>query len=160
MSNINKILIALLLAGGSGGARVCAEECLTLLPDEGRALQYKLEDLHKITFDGDLMTIEHSGGSETIPVDDIASMRFDMELSSETCAEAFLEEGLSVSASQGKVYVAASGDIPVTVTVYDIQGRLVQRTEHAGSCEIDFTARNKGVYIIKANDKTIKYTNL
>lgn len=161
MSNLRKTLAALLLVGSPGIAYLHAEKCLTVsLNTGGQAVQYKIDNLKKITFDNGIMKIDHTGGMESIPVEDVDNMRFDMELSSTGSSEIFQNKNLFIKAANGKVLINSSADTPIRVAVYDIQGHLVDKTERTGSCEVDFTSRRKGVYIIKANDKTIKYTNL
>lgn len=154
----SKIAVAALVAL-CGGMAVMAEDCLTVIPSDGsERVQYKVDDISRITFDDGQMTIAHADGTDTLPLDRIDSMRFDIELEPDAI-DRVLDDGLTVSASGGKVFISAADGRRISAAVYDMQGRLLESLAADGSCTVDMTGKAPGVYIVKANNKTIKYRN-
>lgn len=147
------------LAALAGGACAWAEDCLTVIPSNGtERVQYRLDDISRITFDGDGMKVEHADGTDTLPLGDIDSMRFDVELEPDA-VEQVLDDGLTVSAVAGTVHIQAPDGRRIEVAVYDIQGRCLQTLSAEGRCAVDMSGKAPGIYIVKANDTTIKYRN-
>ena len=69
------------------------------------------------------------------------------------------DDGLTVSAAAGTVHIQAPDGRRIEVAVYDIQGRCLQTLTAAGACAVDMSGKAPGIYIVKANDTTIKYRN-
>lgn len=135
---------------------------LSIIPTDypDQPVHIALEGLKKITFDDDNnMIITHAEGNQTMPVDNIGCIRFDMELSSKEEIAATLADVISVKHSGGVLSLSYKDDKALAVEVYNLKGGKVCAVEAAGTVKIDFNKYPEGVYIVKANDKIIKIKN-
>ena len=161
MGNYKTIIAGVLLAIGYTTAvkAETPEPTLTVLLTDGyMSKQYNIDDISDIIFMRDLMIVNHAQGTMTFFIDDIDALRFDIELGA-AAAEQVLAPGVTVSASDGIVTITAEEGTPLAVSVFDIGGRMLQNFHATTTTSIDMTALTPGIYIIKANNKVIKYKN-
>lgn len=159
MRKCSQSIVVVLAALFSGAAYAAAQDALTVLPADGsERVQYNLDDISSITFAGDMMTVTHAGGESSHAIDDIASIRFDIELGQDAI-EQVLDGGLAIRAEHGVIYVTAADGRHIAVEVYDTAGRRVLATGAPATVTVAMNQMAPGVYIIKANDKVIKYKN-
>ena len=113
----------------------------------------------RISFSKDLSTMivssESPGNPVTFAVDDIADIAFTMSSSVDCAPTEF--SGLQISNTAGVVTVSGADDIEYAV--WDTSGRHVVAGSGLNTVTIDFTGRPAGVYIIKANNRTLKFIN-
>lgn len=112
----------------------------------------------RITFSKDkskmIVTTDNSGNSE-FEIEDIANIIFTID-SSVDCIGADFDD-LNISNNGGIVTITATGTIQYSV--WNLSGNHVAGGQAGESVTIDFTSRAAGVYIIKANNKTVKFIN-
>lgn len=112
----------------------------------------------RITFSKDkskmIVTTDNSGNSE-FEIEDIANIIFTIDSSVDCIGEDF--DDLNISNNGGIVTITATGTIQYSV--WNLSGNHVAGGQADESVTIDFTSRAAGVYIIKANNKTVKFIN-
>jgi hypothetical protein len=112
----------------------------------------------KIVFDGDALVVKQSDGDSSFTLANITEITFDIEASSLETIESQLSEDVAIQIASGVVTVTSPSETPLNIAVYAINGRLIYQRQGVTSDVIDFTTMQSGVYIIKANNKVIKFT--
>lgn len=121
----------------------------------GRTLP--ISEVSSITFDGDRMTVSTAGGNFDFALADVEDITFDVELQGIDDMTQDLEQ-MQVAIEGGILTATAPADEPVNVAVYTISGAAVAHVAAKGSASVDLNPLASGVYIIRANNKTIKIT--
>lgn len=121
-----------------------------------KTTQVDITQINRIRFDGGNMNIEHSNGTHQIPITDIENMRFDMQQTSVDNVTETLDE-LTVSFAWGVLTVSADEQTAIRLNVYDLRGYNVAAADGVGFVTLDLNSLANGIYIVKANDKTIKF---
>lgn len=129
---------------------------LTVKHGAGQTTQVGITKINRIHFDNGVMQIEHSEGTHQIAISDIDQMRFDLETTSVDNISETLDD-LTISVASGFVTVSAAAETAIKLNVYDLRGYNVAAADGFGSVSIDLSTLASGVYIVKANDKTIKF---
>ncbi|MCM1452015.1 MAG: T9SS type A sorting domain-containing protein [Clostridium sp.] len=117
-----------------------------------------VSDIKQITFDGTQMTIATSQGNHQADVLSLSNIKFDMATSSAESISKDFEDGANIELSAGVLTVTVAGDGMAQVDVYAISGVKAASAAATGSVTVDLNSLSTGVYIIKANNKTIKFT--
>lgn len=111
----------------------------------------------RITFSKDLSEmIISTGGAEqaqTFNVDDIINIVFTIDSTTDLAEQEL--NGLKISHSAGIVTVYGAEDIDCSV--WNMSGALVNSVKGNRHVTIDLTGVPSGVYIIKANNQTLKF---
>jgi hypothetical protein len=136
-----------------------ADEYLVVQSANGGASQkFNVADITQISFSGNDMVVEQSSGSTTIAVTDIEQITFDLQTSAVKTVEAELSEDVTFAASNGVVTITNPTGNALNIAVYNLKGMPVYQRTGVSSDTIDFNAMSAGIYIIKANNKVIKFT--
>lgn len=136
-----------------------ADEYLVVQSANGGASQkFNVADITQISFSGNDMVVEQSSGSATIAVTDIEQITFDLQTSAVETVEAELSEDVTFAASNGVVTITNPTGNALNIAVYNLKGMPVYQRTGVSSDTIDFNAMSAGIYIIKANNKVIKFT--
>ena len=133
-----------------------AKDKLVVSEKGGTKTQIEISQISEITFDGNTMVVKTPDRPLEFPTDNIEEVTFDLTVTGVEDITADLD-GLIVAATGGTVRVDAAPDAPLTLDVFDMTGRRVISLNGVGSLSADMTPLPAGIYIIKANDKTIKY---
>ena len=136
---------------------VYADDRLMVSGPEGQLAGIGIADISKITFDGNNITIATTVGDKVYDLAEISKITFDLSTSVVDNIEAALDD-INVSVSGGVLTVSASADVPLTLNVYNLRGILVSSQQGTESLSVDFNSMASGLYIVKANNKTIKFT--
>lgn len=136
---------------------VYADDRLVVSGPEGELTSVGISDISKITFEGNNITIATTGGDKVYDLAEISKISFDLSTSAVDNIEAALDD-INVSVSGGVLTVSASADVPLTLNVYNLRGILVSSQQGTESLSVDFNSMASGIYIVKANNKTIKFT--
>lgn len=118
---------------------------------------FMIDDLEKLTFEGQEMIVHHADGTTRFNVADIDRLAFDLEMTAIDEIKTDLSDEIQITSSAGILTITALESTPIHVQVYDINGRLIDNTVANTTVSIDFNTKAAGVYIIRANNKTIKY---
>ncbi|WP_300300594.1 T9SS type A sorting domain-containing protein [uncultured Muribaculum sp.] len=145
-------LFALLAAGVSH-----ADDKLVVSGAAGSQTGVSISDISRISFDGGRMIVTTSTGDTAYDLGDIDKISFDLATSALDDIEVPMDD-ITVAVSGGVLTVKASSDVPLSVDVYNLRGVLVSSQRGSDQISVDFNAMASGIYIVKANDKTIKFT--
>lgn len=144
------LCLSLLLAPG------VSAKVLTVTLGSGAKTQVELSKISRIHFNSGTMNIEHADGTHQIALGDIEHIRFDLVATSLDDITKSLDE-LMISFAAGKVSANADADTAIKLDVYDLKGYKVAAAGGVGSVSLDLSGLASGMYIVKANDKTIKF---
>lgn len=149
----------ILLAGIAMGlcASMYAEDKLVVTGNGGTATSVEISKISEITFDGNTMLVVTPDGRLSFHTDDISQISFDLSLSGTDKITSSLSENLNISTDNGIVTVSAADGMAVTLDIFDIKGACRMSLRANGTVTADTSTLPKGVYIIKANDKVVKY---
>lgn len=147
----NAIFCMALMLAASAQATV-----LTVNHSTDQTTQVDIKKISKIKFVDGMMNIMHTEGTEQIALDDIDQLRFDLVATSIKDIAADID-GLKVSVVAGLITVTATPETAIRLKVYNLNGYNVAAAAGVGVVSLDITDLPSGIYIVKANDKTIKF---
>ena len=133
---------------------------LSIINSDGSLQQFALDNVGLLTFDDEQENLII--GETKIPIDNIKSMRFDLEVTAPGPEESAVEEVIDdvEFRMEGNVATLSStAGEELNVNVYDMKGIRLFSATRKEPVSIDFSGYGKGVYIIKANNKVIKLQN-
>ncbi|MDE7153741.1 MAG: T9SS type A sorting domain-containing protein [Muribaculaceae bacterium] len=111
----------------------------------------------QITFADGNMVVTTGDDTQSFSLDEIKEITFDLSMSAADNIEAELTQDLAISLTDGILTVTSESDSAVDIAVYNINGSHVASAHAVGTASIDLNGLAKGVYIIKANQKVIKF---
>ena len=152
---VHKFLFAALALGLCISAH--AKDKLTITEKEGTSTQLELAGISEITFDGNRMVIANGETPLSFDTSDIDEITFQLTLTGIECISAPLSDGLTISADKGLIRVVADDDMPIHLGIFDLKGRVVVSLSGSGAVQTDTSSLPAGIYIIRANGKTVKY---
>lgn len=154
--NIHSMILAAAIVSAIA---VSAEEKIVMTGADGSTQSINIDNVEKITFsaDGSMVQVVTPAGTQSLPVEMISSITFDLTGSGQSSIDATLAPGLDISLVNGSFSATADGTI--NVAIYRINGQGVGAYKAEGQLSLDLNTLlpGTGVYIIKVNDKTIKY---
>lgn len=118
--------------------------------------KYKLTDMQKITFRGDSIVVATAAGTAMHHMGDVTKMHFDVETGVADNLKADLDN-VSITVAGGVLTVNAANGVMVNVTVFSMAGRNMASMQGIASASVDFNGYAPGVYVVKANGKTITF---
>ncbi|WP_300934577.1 T9SS type A sorting domain-containing protein [uncultured Muribaculum sp.] len=124
----------------------------------GSDTQISVNSISQITFSNEEMTVATPDGEKKFQLSSIDNIHFDLATSSTDNITAPLGNDISVKVNNGIMSINAPAEVPVSVYVYNMHGLLVTSRKGSESLSIDFNHMAKGAYIVKANNKVIKFT--
>lgn len=131
---------------------------LVVTGTNGIQTKVAIPDISRITFDGDNMKIlTTTAGEQIFAIADLDNMKFDVVSSSIDDITADLGDDISIVTSGGVMTVNSTAGASVNVVVFSIKGSLITMQSGIGSVSVDFNTVTPGVYIVKANNKTVKF---
>lgn len=159
--NYKSIASALFLATAAFGMYAAdGKDKLNVVTVNGIPSQFDLSKVGKMTFDGSHFMIHMADGSrETMAIKDIDKLKFDLEISSigEERIEAVAGTDINITMENNVMSITELNNKPLSVMVFNANGMQVLATKGLGTLQVDFNRMTPGIYIIKANDKLIKY---
>ncbi len=147
----NAILCMALMLAASAQATV-----LTVKHGTDLTTQVDIKKISKIKFADGMMHIMHTEGTEQIALGDIDQLRFDLVASSIKDIAADIDD-LKVSVAAGHITVTVTPETAIRLNVYNLNGYNVAAADGIGVVSLNLTDLPSGIYIVKANDKTIKF---
>ncbi len=109
-----------------------------------------------LSFSGDWLVVTQGDATQEFKLSDIDNIAFSAQMSAAEDIAADLES-LKVDLRGGVVTVTVAPGQPVAYRVYSVKGALVMAGAGEGQVSFDVNPLSKGVYIIKINDKVIKF---
>lgn len=100
------------------------------------------------------------GGSQAFDVNALSNITFDLSATGGVeKVTANLDDDLTVEALNGHLTFTAISAGSIDVKVYTTAGALTMAAAGEGSVSVDLTTLAKGVYLVRANNKTLKVAN-
>lgn len=155
---MKKAIFLLALAFGAGGTAAEAQESLVVYNAAGAEAQsFALTDIVKITLGDDDVTVVTSGSkASTFKYDDVRSIKFSNLTTGITPAQ--------ITGSDLKLYLrngmigAENAVKPAKAMIFDLSGRAVMTRDGWDGTPFSVASLAKGVYILKVNNNTLKFT--
>ena len=150
------ILFSVAVATTTAGAQ---QRTMVVNDHSSNATPIELSTATRITFSQDmsemLVTTDGQESPMAFNIDDIAGITF--TLSSGIDQAVSFMDGLEISNAGGIVTITATGEF--RFSVWTAAGQLIGSGTGDQCAQLDFTDKAPGMYIIKANDKTLKFIN-
>lgn len=118
--------------------------------------EIKITPETKLSFDGGNLLVAQDEASSKFALTDITSISFAATISGTDDIKADLES-LQIDFAGGVLTATATADRPITYRVYTVSGATAFAGEGMGTVVFDLKPLSKGIYIIKINEKVIKY---
>jgi len=149
------LLTSLLLAGGVLTAKAGVNKLV--ISSQTGVEEIELESINRITFNEEQMMVETQQGVSSYYVGDIDKMSFDLESGIDDVVSKEWDDGIAVAFNNGILTVTAADNSDIKLVVYAVNGMLVHSDSGNGTLVYDFTQLPEGIYIVRANNKTIKF---
>lgn len=159
--NLKPILVLCVSAGMYTAAQATnPDKIVVTLPGSENPVTVDITNTTRITFGADEKTLNISDNSLASPltfnVKDIEKITFDLDINSAKDISSDLGDML-VSNSRGVFTISTKGKI--AYGAWTATGQQILSGTATDNVEIDFTTLPAGVYILKANNRTIKFVN-
>lgn len=116
-----------------------------------------LKSISKLTFDGSKMTVSTVDGDSEVDVFSLQNITFQLAVQSvDNISKDF--DGLNVSFQSGVVTATESDNGTININVYALSGTHMLNVASQGQASADLNTLAPGVYVIKINNKTFKFT--
>ncbi len=146
----NKQFLMALLATAAIGLSAGAKDTIVLTDNSGKTNEMHVGAIEEITFSNGNIIITTSNGKKSFPLGDLDNIAFDYMASS--------NEDITIPISGTTITAEAnSADKTLNIIAVNTAGMIVAATKGRESVSIDFSNWPRGIYIIVANDKTIKF---
>lgn len=134
---------------------------LVVTTKDGNQIQLHMTDVGRVSFGDNILNIHMADGTKrTLSLSAVDNLAFDLKVPTGIeKLEKDLGDDVAVKIADGVVTLTQQSGAALDVAVYGINGTLCYVACNRDCVEIDFNALAKGVYIIRANGKTIKYVN-
>ena len=138
------------------------EVTFKVIGTNGNINEYNLEEVRRLTFQEETFTLmfNSSQGDEIFRYDGVRCMQFGSVSTG--------QDNIRIDDAVGEFTIRYDGTVlnisgcsdKVQLTVYDISGRPVISQNINGDAAVSTEALNSGVYILKINNKTFKFSKL
>lgn len=159
---MNKLLLLLICIAGIVPATASAQDDSTVklnVAGEGSSKlgSVILTTASEISFADGNMVVTNGSDSQSFSLSEIAELTFDITMSATENISEDLAGDISVSMADGVLTVTVPDGAPVAVSVFSMAGYQVASSAATGTVTIDLKPLAPGAYIIRANQKTIKF---
>jgi len=127
------------------------------LNEGGKSTEYTVSSIKSISFEGNTMKIETADGVKTANVLSLDNITFSMKTSATDDIVKDFKDGVTVVSKNGVIEIMAGEDTPVCIDVFNSGGTHMMQAKGKGTASVDLNSLPAGIYIVKANDKTIKF---
>ncbi len=147
----------LLICAGAWPVHAAAQNRIMNVTTASSVKKIEVTTQTRITFSKDLsemiVSVGGSDQTQTFNVDDIVNIVFTIDSTTDLVEQELND--LKISHSGGIVNISGAGDIECSV--WNMSGVLVTSARGNQNVTIDLTGAPAGVYIIKANNQTLKF---
>ena len=159
---MNKLLLLLICMAGIVPSTASAHYETTVklnVAGEGSSTlgSVMLSTTSEITFADGNMVVANGSDSQSFSLSEIAELTFDITMSAVDNIREDLTGDINVSMIDGVLTVTVPDGAPAAVSVFSMAGYQVASSAAAGTVTVDLKPLAPGVYIIRANNKTIKF---
>lgn len=150
--------VFLFLVAGMMSAGVYADNDIKFVVNgsDGSQKQFQLDEIENITFVGNMMVVRTAEGEETLDIDSIEDMLFDIVSGIEDVYESQTDGGLLLKV-EGGILKASQNDAALHLRIFDMSGKMMATSSAVAELEYDLSTLNSGTYIVMVNDKAIKF---
>lgn len=136
-----------------------AADQLVVTTKDGNRIQLNVADVGRVSFGDNIINLHMADGTlRTLSLGVVDNLSFDLDIPTGIeSLETNLSDEVCVSIADGVVTLTGRDGVALDVAVYGINGTLFYVEYGRESVSIDFKAFAKGAYVIRANNKTIKY---
>lgn len=158
MRKRNKFLIGLIVTTLGAAPPLLADDFIVINTlSSGKANKINIENINNISFLDDKMIIDSTDGLLTVELDDIDNIGFALATNATDEVSVDLSEDIHIDIRQSVMTITGAPETDIQVAVYDLKGFIHYQATVKDSITIDFNNYNEGIYIIKANNKLIKF---
>lgn len=126
----------------------------------GAGAAIPVSSISRITFDDHTMNVATAdGGSQAFDVNALSNITFDLSATGGVEKVTANLDDLTVEACGGRLTFTAPSGAAIDVKVYTTAGALSMAAAAEGTLTVDLTTLAKGVYLVRANNKTLKVAN-
>lgn len=154
-------LLFLTLAAMTLGITAFAENSapIMLITGQSDVMEIKVASITKITFEGTKMLIDKADGNIEMDITDVTNIVFDGEVTSEESIEANYADDFTVKFDHGVMSLSVAPGKTANVTLYNASGQCFATAPNVmGEWSMSLTNLQPGVYIIRVNNKTFKFS--
>ena len=139
-----------------------ADDVITfrVVADNGTVKEFALDEVNRLTFQEETFTMifNTDAADEQFRYEDVLNMHFGTK---STTAVQNVAEDAALNISYDGSFLRIEGIAePSVLRVYDISGRPVMSQRVNGQAEISTEQLSAGVYILKINNRTFKFSKL
>lgn len=157
MKQLLLLIIAALFAPSLLLAQDNSTATLKIEGASGNLGKVQISTTSEITFADGNMVVTDGTDSQTFALADIAEMSFDFAMSSADDLTAELGSGLTITLHNNVLDVTSDLKTPITVDIYSASGQYFGRHTSTGTLSVDLSSLTKGIYVLKVNDKVVKF---
>ena len=157
MKQLTTLIVAAAVAATTFQVHADGENKMVIETPDG-ATSVAVKDIKKITFDGMTMTLNTADGDTQMDLHQVSRIHFDLEALSTDVITKDFDDGVTITANCGVVTVSSATDRPIAVSVYSLGGQAVASASGVNTVSIDLNTLPKGVYIVSAAGKNVKFT--
>ncbi len=153
------IAVAFAVASGMQANADSAGPKMVLRSTNGKTTEIAVKSIGSISFTGNSMNFTSADNMpmEQIDVLTLENITFDLEGNSGEAINRVFDDGISITVNGCAISVTSGNSDPLKVAVYSIGGVCVMQGEGVGKVSLDLNSLASGVYVIRANNKTVKY---
>lgn len=157
---MNKHLLMALFAGSLSIGAYAEDGAATMtIAGASDPITIEVASISRITFDGTKMLIDKADGNIEMDIADVTNIVFDAQVSAEESIEADFAEDFTVKFDYGVMTLSVCSGKTVDVAIYNAYGqRIAGAAGIKGEWSMSLTDLQPGVYIIRANNKTFKFS--
>ncbi len=157
MKNKRNMLLSLLLSGCALTSFAAEGDDVLVLYLDGTSHSAKMETVEKITLTDRTLTVVGTDGSQTSkPLDQVDKLLFG-QAAAGVASSSLSRDAEVVVRANGYTFTAEGLRDGVTLSLYAENGALVaQSVAKGGRATIDASRLAKGVYVVKAANKSLK----
>lgn len=140
-----------------------AQTKVILLYSDDTEETFQLSDTGKLYFSGANLMIDEANGTITsVSLTDIRKVNFKSltESISDKASLSYTTMKLYPNPANEYIQIANLSESSVTVSIYNIMGKLLLKKQYSADEMLDVSSLPSGLYIIKINEQTLKFSKL
>lgn len=130
---------------------------MVLNASNGTKTEVLVKSISNISFSGSNMRFTTDQGPMQFDVLKLDNITFDLEANAGETINRVFDDGVSITVCGCAIDVTSGNSDSVKVSVYNISGVCVMQGEGVGNVSLDLNSLTQGIYIVRANNKTVKF---
>lgn len=156
------ILLLTLLSVNRSSAQSVAQTTNVTVVYNNSQTNSDFENVTKFFFSNGNLMIDQSGIVTSIPVETVRRLELDAVSTPVDGVGEWDENSVLIypNPTSDKLYFSASQEREILVTIFSLSGQLLRKEQVSTSESVDVSSLSKGIYVIKIDDKTYKFSKL